>query len=75
MYVYFGYVETSADIPPLDICERTIDTLDSIDMMNVEHGLGYVVFLADGKIDVLEIFTYGAVCWDGNTEGFLGWKK
>ena len=75
MYVNFCYAETSAAVPYLDICKFAVSTNEQIDIKNLNYGLGYEVVITDGKIDFIEMFTYGEEGWDCNIEDFLGWRK
>ena len=43
---------------------RTCDLPLVVNMDGVEHGLGFVLFLDDGKLDMLELFTFTG-SWDG----------
>ena len=43
------------------------------DLVGVEHGVGFVLFLRDGQIAVLEGFTYGESPWPAVPE-LLHWR-
>ncbi len=57
----FVGLESSATIA---IEERTCDVPFHVQMDGVENYLGFVLFLKDGKLDWLEMFTYVG-SWDG----------
>ena len=70
VFVYFCYAETSDDIPDLDIDERGISINEAIEIPGLIHGLIYVVFITDGKLDFLELVTLDEP-WDGNTDDIM----
>lgn len=39
-------------------------------MPNIENGMGATLFVADGYIRFLEIYTFGGDNWDGTFKGF-----
>jgi len=62
MYINFGY--SKAPIGNLNIPDSSISTNENIDIKGLKYGLGYEVDISNGKINFIELFTYGEE-WDG----------
>lgn len=69
MYVNLCYLETTKNIPSIDISVCAISTNESIKVPNLKYGLAYEVNITDDRIDFIEFVTYGNEVWDGNTDG------
>jgi len=68
MYVNFCYSEQTDDVLRLNhLSYDLMSTDDTIQVTGLEHGLAWVVYISDGKIDFMELVTYGEA-WDGNIE-------
>lgn len=64
MYVNFYYINPANELLNLEMTNASISTNETIVIDGLQHGLGYVVDIAEGKILFIELFTYGEE-WDG----------
>jgi len=55
---FFTHIECPDDVPSLN-CTRVLGTQTYARLKNLTYGLGFVLFMRDGKLHVLEGFTCG----------------
>lgn len=56
---FFTWLGVAADVEPAPVRPGTLDLADVVaDIEGLEHGAGFVLFIEDGILDVLEGFSY-----------------
>nr|WP_315202939.1 hypothetical protein [uncultured Flavobacterium sp.] len=68
MYVNFVYSQ-DVRIKNPDFNNASLSTNENIEMENLEYGLGFEVDIIDGKVNFIELITYGEN-WDGTIKEF-----
>lgn len=66
-YIFFKY-QDEIDLSP--ILENILSVDKMITTPGIEHGLGFIGNLEDGKLSNLEIFVYGSDDWDCSFRDF-----
>jgi hypothetical protein len=69
LYVNFCYSKINSNLQSIEIDNGSISTNENIQIEGLKYGLGYEVFISDGKIKSIELITYGEG-WDGKFNSF-----
>lgn len=69
MYVNFDAYIVSNDVNLIEPQNTALSNNCNIEIQGLKDGLGYEVDVLDGKINFIEIFTYGEL-WDGKVDNF-----
>lgn len=70
MYINFLYKESRKILNKIIPENCFLSVQNNIQIKKLEYGLGYEVIIKNGKIEFIEIITYGEL-WDGDTTGFI----
>ena len=70
-YVHFALQEEGYQFVEKTLRDFTLSIDKIITLPQLKDGLEFILEASDGKIDYLEIFTFGDEHWDGKEEGFL----
>lgn len=55
---FFADIDVPDDVPPVD-CPNTLGHATHARVEGLEHGLGFVLFMREGKLDLLEGHAWG----------------
>lgn len=75
MYVDFSYSESFNLEDSFYLPYEEIGTDRNIQMEGLKYGLANIFFISEGKIDSLELSTYGNETWDGTIGDFTIGKQ
>jgi hypothetical protein len=69
MYINFKYIEKGNQLKAIEPMNGAISTNETIVLANLKHGLCFEVDILNGKINFIELVTYGEE-WDGSIQSF-----
>jgi hypothetical protein len=69
MYVNFIYSDEGKSLNPIEPLSDTLSTNERVELPGLKFGLCFVIDITDGKINFIELVTYGED-WDGSILNF-----